>query len=73
MSSNNLSCATLLFRHVVPASHGVWPLCAFYPSVGRYGPSLSSNQRGPKVRLATSDLGHDYQQVSRGHFHKLDP
>lgn len=55
----------LLFRHVVPAPCGVWFLCAPYSSVGCYCPSLSTNQRSPKVRLATSHFGHDYKQVSR--------
>lgn len=59
-----------LSRYVVPASYGVWLLCAPYPSVGCYCPPLSTNQRSPKVGMATSDFGHDYQQVSqnRGHF-----
>lgn len=54
----------LLSRHVVPASCGVWLLPATYPSVGHYCPSFPTNQRGPKVRLATCDFGHVYQQVS---------
>lgn len=50
-------------RHVVPAPCGVWRLHAPHPSVARYRLPLSTNQRGPKVGLATGDFGHDRQQV----------
>ena len=58
--------STLLFsRYVVPASRGVRLLLAPYPSVGHRCPSLSTNQRGPKVGLAACHPGHVHQQVSR--------
>ena len=55
----------LLCRHVVPALWGVCLLPASYPSVGHHCQPLSTNQKGPKVRLAASHFGHVHQQVSQ--------
>lgn len=60
----DVSSAVLLSRHVVPASCGLWLLPAPHPSVGRYCTSLSTNQRGPKVWLASCHFSHVHQQVS---------
>lgn len=59
----SVSSAMLLSRHVVHASCCVWLLPAPHPSVGCYRLSLSTNQRGPKVRLATCHFGYVHQQV----------